>query len=244
MGINELSPATRCDGGMGFQRASLANENYSHYTPISRGSTSTAATGRSRVLFSATMSTRRVARKPATAGRTRRTRPARLPRFQPTHTGVVLPEWIDYNGHMNLSYYVLLFDHATDRFLDRIGLTATYRARHDASTFSAEIHVNYLRELKVGDPVRITTQLLDHDGKRMHYFHRMFHAREGWLAATNELMSLYVDMKARRVAQMPAPIRRRLAVLAAAHRRLPRPEQAGSVIGIRRTGGKRRRTST
>lgn len=161
-----------------------------------------------------------------------------------THTGTVLPEWIDYNGHMNLSYYVLLFDHATDAFLDRIGLTEDFRRRHDASTFSAEIHVNYLRELKVGNPLRITTQLLDHDGKRIHYFHRMYHAREGFLAATNELLSLYVDMGARRVVEMPPAIRRRLAALSRSHSRLARPGQAGSVIGIRRTLKNRRRAPT
>jgi acyl-CoA thioester hydrolase len=162
------------------------------------------------------------------ASATRRAQPPTM------HTGIVLPEWIDYNGHMNLSCYVLLFDHATDAFLDRLGITSAYRRRHQVSTFSAEIHVNYLRELKAGDPVRITTQLLGHDGKRIHYFHRMYHRRAGFLAATNELLSLYVDMSARRVAVMPAQIRRRLAALATRQRVLPWPEQAGSVIGIPR----------
>lgn len=188
------------------------------------------------------MSARRARTRQSPARTATAARPA--PRPLLTHAGVVLPEWIDYNGHMNLSYYVLLFDHGTDRFLDRIGLDAAFRARHDASTFSAEIHVNYLRELKVGDRVRITTQLLDHDDRRVHYFHRMFHARDGWLAATNELMSLYVDMGTRRVTEMPAPIRRKLAALAAKHRHLPRPEQAGSVIGIRRGVKQRRRAPT
>ena len=151
-----------------------------------------------------------------------------------THTGRVLPEWIDYNGHMNLSYYVLLFDFATDTFLEQLGMTPVFRARHHASTFAAEIHVHYLRELRVGDEVRITTQLLDHDARRMHYFHRMYHRRRGYLAATNELMSLYVDMESRRVSAMPAPIQRRLKALGLAHDKLRRPAQAGSVIGIRR----------
>ncbi len=161
-----------------------------------------------------------------------------------THTGTVLPEWIDYNGHMNLSYYVLLFDFATDTLLEQLGLTPAFRARHNASTFSAEIHVNYLRELRLGDPVRITTQLLDHDGRRLHYFHRMYHRARGYLAATNELLSLYVDMQARRVVEMPPTVRRRVAALGRAHAHLPRPEQAGSVIGIRRGPGKPARVTS
>lgn len=189
---------------------------------------------------------------PSRRPRTRRTpTPARASRIAgrrpgplATHTGTVLPEWIDYNGHMNLSYYVLLFDHATDSFLDRIGLTEPFRRRHEASTFAAEIHVNYLRELQAGDPVRVTTQLLGHDGKRIHFFHRMYHARAGFLAATNELLSLYMDMSARRVTEMPAAIRRKLTTLARAHRHLARPEQAGNIIGIRRATKKRRRAAT
>ena len=158
-----------------------------------------------------------------------------------THTGAVLPEWIDYNGHMNLSYYVLLFDSATDGFLEYLGLTPAFRASRKASTFSAEIHVNYLRELRLGDPLRITTQLLDHDARRIHYFHRMYHRTRGYLAATNELLSLYVDMEARRVVKMPAAIQRRLKALGRAHENLSRPAQAGSSIGIRRGPKKPRR---
>ena len=160
-----------------------------------------------------------------------------------THTGAVMPEWIDYNGHMNLSYYVLLFDFATEAFLEHLGLTPAFRARRNASTFSAEIHVNYLRELRLGDPVRITTQLLDHDARRIHYFHRMYHRTHGFLAATNELLSLYVDMKARRVVEMPAPMQQRVIALGRAHKHLRQPVQAGSVIGIRHRPGKLSRTS-
>jgi len=161
-----------------------------------------------------------------------------------THTGTVLPEWIDYNGHMNLSYYVLLFDFATETFLDHLGLTPAFRARRNASTFSAEIHVNYLRELRLGDPVRITTQLLDHDARRIHYFHRMYHRTRGFLAATNELLSLYVDMQARRVVEMPPVMQRRVAAIGRAHARLPGPAQAGRVIGIRRRSGRSSRAAS
>jgi acyl-CoA thioester hydrolase len=161
-----------------------------------------------------------------------------------THTGTVLPEWIDYNGHMNLSCYVLLFDFATETFLEHLGLTPAFRVRRHASTFSAEIHVHYLRELRLGDPVRITTQLLDHDARRIHYFHRMYHRTRGFLAATNELLSLYVDMQTRRVVEMPPAMQRRVAALGRVHKHLPGPVQAGSVIGIRRRPGKPSRVAS
>jgi len=152
------------------------------------------------------------------------------PRLLCLYRGCVQAEWIDYNGHMNLAYYVLAFDYATDAFLDYLGLTEDFRARQQASTFAAEIHVNYLRELHRGDSFRISTQLLGYDHKRIHYFHRLYHADEGWLAATNELMSLYMDMGQRRVTSMPGEITDALDSLMASHRGLAWPEQAGRSI--------------
>ena len=146
---------------------------------------------------------------------------------------VILPEWIDYNGHMNVSYYVLVFDRATDDFFDFMGMDAEYRAASNASAFTAEMHVNYIREVKEGDEVFVTTQLLDYDEKRFHYFHRMYHAEEGYLAATSELLCLFVDMNQRRVTQMPPPILDRLAQIKQSHAELPLPEQAGSVMRVK-----------
>ena len=147
---------------------------------------------------------------------------------------VILPEWIDYNGHMNVAYYVLVFDHATDEFFDFMGLTAEYRAAANVSAFTAEMHVNYIREVKARDEVFVTTQLLDYDAKRFHYFHSMYHAGQGYLAATSELLCLFVDMKLRRVAQMSPPILDRLAEIKQSHVELPLPEQVGSVMRVNR----------
>ena len=148
------------------------------------------------------------------------------------HTETVRPEWIDYNGHMNVAYYVLAFDHATDAFLDYVGMDARYRSERQCSVFTAEAHVTYDREVRLGDPLRFTTQLLDWDAKRVHYQHMMYHAADGYLAATNELLILHVDLTRRRVAEMPANVRGNLATLAAVHRTLQRPPQAGRVIRI------------
>ena len=147
---------------------------------------------------------------------------------------MIVPEWIDYNGHMNVSYYVLVFDRATDEFFDFMGMTAEYRAASNASAFTAEMHVNYIREVKEGDEVYVTTQLLGYDAKRFHYFHQMYHAEQGYLAATSELLCLFVDMSQRRVTQMPDLILDRLAEIKHSHAALPLPEQVGSVMKVKR----------
>lgn len=150
------------------------------------------------------------------------------------HRENVDPGWIDYNGHMNLAYYVLAFDHATDEFFDYIGLGVAYLEANNCSTFTLEAHVTYERELMAGDRMRFETQLLDHDAKRLHYMHMMYHAEEGYLASTNELISLHVDMTARRSSAMPRSVIDRLDQVAAAHRALRRPTQAGRVISLGR----------
>ena len=84
------------------------------------------------------------------------------------------------------------------------------------------MHVRYLRELREGDPVRVTVQLLDYDAKRIHYFETLKHADEGWVSATSENMTLHVDMGAKKVAPFPQSVLDRLAVMKAAHAHLPR----------------------
>jgi acyl-CoA thioester hydrolase len=147
---------------------------------------------------------------------------------------IVRPEWIDHNGHMNMGYYLVVFDLATDAFLAWAGLDAVHRERHQVTTFCLEAHVTYHREVHSGDPLRFTTLLLGHDAKRIHYIHEMRHAREGWLAATNELMSLHVLRATRRGGPMAPAVLERLARIQAAHDALPRPEQAGRRIGLTR----------
>ena len=145
---------------------------------------------------------------------------------------VVRDAWIDRNGHLNMGYYVVVFDFATDAWLDHIGLDAHSKANRRVMTFTLESHVTYRREVREGAELRFTTRLLDFDEKRIHYFHEMYHAREGYLAATNELMSLHVSQETRRSAPMAAAILERLAEIERAHGTLPRPEQVGRVMGL------------
>ena len=112
----------------------------------------------------------------------------------------VEPQWIDYNGHLNMAYYNVLFDRAVDEVYELIGIGPSYLKRTNHSTFTAEVHVRYLRELRENDPVRVAYQLLDYDAKRIHYFETLLHAEEGWVSATSENMTLHVDMAAKKVA--------------------------------------------
>ncbi|MEQ8603557.1 MAG: thioesterase family protein [Marivibrio sp.] len=146
----------------------------------------------------------------------------------------VREEWIDYNGHMNVAYYVLAFDHATDHFTDGIGLDAAYRAGANASFFVVDMNVTYKRELRGGAPLVFATQLLGFDSKRIRFFHMMHHAEEGFLAATNEILTVHVDMTARRSAPMPESVLANLRDLSDRQAPLPTPEGAGRVIGLRR----------
>jgi acyl-CoA thioester hydrolase len=150
------------------------------------------------------------------------------------HRSVVRAEWIDPNGHMNLAYYSLVFDHASDAFSDQLGVGWSYVEHKLGMAFTLEAHITYDREVHAGDPLRFTTQILDHDEKRVHFFHRMYHAEAGWLASTNELIMMHIDYGTRRATPWPEETLRRLGRMAEAHRALPRPEQAGRVIGIRR----------
>lgn len=142
------------------------------------------------------------------------------------------PSWIDYNGHLNMAYYHVLFDRALEEGFGAAGLGQDYLEARNASFFAAEVHTLYKRELKVDDTVRVTLQLIDFDEKRIHCYLEIRHAREGWVAASMEGLSLHVDMATRKVTPFPEDIAANLAVMKAAHTRLGRPQALGRVMGI------------
>ena len=133
----------------------------------------------------------------------------------------VLPEWIDYNGHMNVAYYVLAFDRGVDEFMYQMGVTPEYLKTEKSSTFTLEMHINYLQELHLHDPIRLTCQLLDADNKRVHYFLRMFQAETGYLAATSEQMMIHVSLESRRSSPIPPQVSEVIGNMMAAHKGLP-----------------------
>lgn len=147
------------------------------------------------------------------------------------------PDWIDYNGHLNMAFYNVLFDRCVDCVYDELGIGADYARASAGSCFTLQVHLNYLSELSLADPVSTTLQLIDFDEKRLHYFQTMTNRSTGELAATSENLAIHVDMGSRRSAPFPAEILERIEALHRAHADLPRPEQLGRAIGIRKKTG-------
>ncbi len=158
------------------------------------------------------------------------------PFFAPFVSSVmrVEPAWIDYNGHLNMAYYNVLFDRAVDEAYELLGIGADYVQQRRHSLYTAEVHLRYLLELHAGDPVRVTFQLLGYDKKRLHYFEQLVHATEGFLSATSENLSIHVDMDSKKSAELPQSVLDRLEKMAASHAKLPRPEAAGRSVGMKK----------
>ncbi len=132
---------------------------------------------------------------------------------------VVRPEWVDSNGHLNLAYYVVVFDLATDRLYAHLGIGDAYREATGNSCFTAETHTVYEREVRLGDRLLVRGWILAADAKRLHYFHELFHVESGERSAVQELMALHIDMRVRRVS--PFPEDRRVALAEALARYAP-----------------------
>jgi len=145
---------------------------------------------------------------------------------------MVRPEWIDSNGHMNLAYYVVVFDLATDRLYDSLGIGNAYREATGNSCFTAETHTLYEREVHAGDRLRVGTWLMGVDSKRLHYFHEMFHVDSGERSAAQELMALHIDMRVRRVAPFPADRQAVLIQAARDHAPIEPPRGSGRHIAL------------
>lgn len=145
----------------------------------------------------------------------------------------VKPEWIDYNGHMNMAYYNVLFDLCADEAYALLGLGPNYAENRGMTTYTGEFKITYKRELHLGDEVNVTLQLIDHDEKRFHTYQEIWHV-DGWLAATAEALALHIDRSGPRVAPFPPDIAAKFAQMQEAHNALPRPTSIGKGIGIQR----------
>lgn len=155
-------------------------------------------------------------------------------KFQAPHRApecALEPGWIDYNGHLNMAYYHVLFDRGIDHLFDMIGCGANYRDQRDMSFYTLEVHVCYLRELAKNAQVSVTTQLLAHDQKKIHLFQELIHV-DGWTAATSESLHLHVDMSGPSAAVMPEDIISNFAALSQAHQELGVPENAGRSVSL------------
>ena len=147
----------------------------------------------------------------------------------------VRAEWTDYNGHLNMAYYHVLFDSGLDMMLASLGLGAQTARDSGSSVFTAQAQVHYLRELHAGDAVIVRSRLIACDAKRLHYVQTMDHASGGWTAAVTENLLLHVDLRIRRVAPWPEATAARLAQAVADHAGLPMPPQVGRRVGLARS---------
>ena len=152
------------------------------------------------------------------------------------HSERVRRAWIDYNGHMHEAYYGLVFANATDALYDHIGLGRHYREHHQASIYTVESHIHFLAEVGLRVALRVTSQLLGMDDKRMHIFHAMYHGETEALLATGEVMVLHVSTAGgARATPFPQDLIARLADVVAEHQKMPIPGQAGRALSLIKT---------
>lgn len=142
--------------------------------------------------------------------------------------------WIDFNGHMNMAYYHLLFDRGVDDFYPTFGLTRDYIERCKRSTFLAESHIRYVKEVHVDDEVRVSTQVLGVDAKRLHLFNTLIQVEDNYVSATSEDMVLSVDLGVRKVSPWEDELLANLQAIRDAHAALPVPDSAGKRISMTR----------
>ena len=116
-------------------------------------------------------------------------------------TEKVIKEWTDYNGHLNVAYYVRIFDIAADIMLNNFKMGGQSAKKDKRTTFVAEMHTIYNQEVRLEEEVETHITYVDHDKKRIHYRLSMFHKEKKYLTATNEILSLYVDLDQRKVVE-------------------------------------------
>ena len=116
-------------------------------------------------------------------------------------TKKIINEWTDYNNHMNLSYYILLFDMGAEQILSKFHMGEHSAKTTKKSTMVVETHTTYNNEVKEGEEVEINLSYFDHDKKRLHYKLEMYEKNKNILSATTEVLSLYIDLNIRKVAE-------------------------------------------
>jgi acyl-CoA thioester hydrolase len=163
------------------------------------------------------------------------TEPAPLTGHLSTYRSAVLPDWVDYNGHLRDAYYLLLFSLATDALMAQLGLDEAGRAATGHSLYTLECHLNFVQEVKLGQQVEVRTQILGHDQKRLHLNHSLHLLDEAPLLAASEQMLLNVATAAARATPFAEPVLSRVEALARAHQGIPAPRFAGRAISLARS---------
>ena len=143
----------------------------------------------------------------------------------------VIQEWVDYNNHMTEAAYLTVFGWASDVLFQFIGVDDAYRAA-GSSFYTVETHIVYEREAALNDSLKITTQILDFDTKRLHFNHEMFNCETNERLSTCEQMLLHVDSKAAKSSQIKTPVAIVLKAILSSHRKLAIPPEVGRIMKI------------
>lgn len=146
--------------------------------------------------------------------------------------GEVLPGWADDNQHMNLAYYLVMFDAASDAIFEELRIGQDYRKLADSTCFAAETHLVYEHEMNVGDMANVVTTIIDVDSKRLHLAHEMYREGSTTRACLQEIMFINVNLTTRRAALWTDAALAHLRAALLAHQPLPRPAKLGRAIGI------------
>ncbi len=116
-------------------------------------------------------------------------------------TTKIINSWTDYNGHMNLAFYILVFDKGAEEILSKFKMGEQSAKTTKKSTMAVESHTTYNNEVKENEEVNIYLSYFDHDKKRLHYKLEMYEKSKNILSATTEVLSLYIDLNIRKVAE-------------------------------------------
>ena len=118
------------------------------------------------------------------------------------NTQKIIKDWTDYNNHLNVAYYVLIFDlYGTETLMTKFKMGENSAKTTKKRTMVVESHITYNQEVNEGDEVNINLIYFDHDKKRLQYKFEMVHKEKKYLASTIEFLSLYVDLKERKVTE-------------------------------------------
>lgn len=153
------------------------------------------------------------------------------------YTTRIKPEWLDYNNHMNVAYYVLIFDEAGVKLVSDLGLSEEVTKETDISWMVLENHITYNNEVVLDQPVDVRMQLIDYDTKRLHLYFEMYGKTDDggeYLASTLEQMVMCVDLKLRKGCDFPGEVAASIKQLSESQAHLAKPENMGRTIGIRR----------
>ena len=159
--------------------------------------------------------------------------PAPFAEFRTT----VQPDWVDHNGHMGIRSYTHVFDQAVTAFYQYLGLTREALKARGHTIFALQETSWFRREVMLGDPLLVTSQLIDCDHNKLVTFHHMHQTRDDYVAALYEIIEIQIDMEQRRSAAFPDATRQHLETVHAAHEKLGRPPESGQGVGIKRKSG-------